>query len=170
MCIDNPNEYRKMMKGYNIPFNMREKYTRVDDDDIAHKYKVRYKKIPFSDVKKMVQDIRDKREAKKQKAVEEANERYLKKMRYIKKMHEKLRQESFNKLVDERLRADITGVMQPTANQRRLAELKNRGQSVLDLKDLQNLKNMPEQKNLKVTLDVLTKMHFNDFNTVGEAS
>lgn len=47
-----------------MPFNDRDT-TRVAADDISFNYKVRYKKIPFADVKKEVQAIRDKREKDK---------------------------------------------------------------------------------------------------------
>jgi hypothetical protein len=52
---------------------------------------VRFKKIPFADVKKMVAEIREKREREKEKKMMEANEDYLRKMKYIEKTHDILR-------------------------------------------------------------------------------
>lgn len=63
--FEDPNVYRKKIKGFSLAFHIKGKNYRIPDDDPAHKYKVRYKKIPFSDVKKMVQEIRDKRENEK---------------------------------------------------------------------------------------------------------
>jgi len=43
---------KKKMKGYMLPFHIREKNMRIPEDDPAHRYKVRNKKIPFSEVRK----------------------------------------------------------------------------------------------------------------------
>ena len=48
---------------------MHEKLTRIPDDDPANKYKIRFKKIPFSDVRKVVEEIRVKRENDKQEKI-----------------------------------------------------------------------------------------------------
>lgn len=37
-----------------MPFFMHERYDRLAESDVGKKYKVRFKKIPFSDVKKVV--------------------------------------------------------------------------------------------------------------------
>lgn len=65
MELDDKEAYQKKMKGFHLPFYMHEKLSRIPDDDPANKYKVRFKKIPFSDVRKVVEEIRDKREKDK---------------------------------------------------------------------------------------------------------
>lgn len=62
---------------------MHEKYERIPEDDPGKKYKIRFKKIPFSDVKKVVQEIRDKREKDKYEKMMEQNEKYIRKMKFI---------------------------------------------------------------------------------------
>ena len=54
MEIDDPKAYQKKLKGYHLPFFMHEKYERIPEDDPGNRYKVRFKKIPFSDVRKVV--------------------------------------------------------------------------------------------------------------------
>ena len=90
------------MKGYHIPFHLHDKYTRIPEDDIANRYKIKLKKIPFQDVRRAVQEIKEKREREEQKRLMEQNEKYLKKMRFIQKTHDRLRQEKLKKIVEER--------------------------------------------------------------------
>ena len=66
-----------------MAFNVRENFERIPHTDLSNKYKIRFKKIPFADVKKMVKEIREKREKEKMDKMIEANEKYLKKMRFI---------------------------------------------------------------------------------------
>lgn len=66
------------MRGYCIPFSMKDKYERIPEDDPGHRYKVKRQKIPFSEVKKAVSEIREKREKERQQKNQQANERYLK--------------------------------------------------------------------------------------------
>ena len=54
MEIDDLKAYQSKIKGYHMPFFMHEKYERIPENDPGHRYKVRYKKIPFSEVKKVV--------------------------------------------------------------------------------------------------------------------
>ena len=83
--------YTAKVKGFHNPFHIHEKLSRIPEDDIGHKYKIRNKKVPFSDVKKIVQEIRDKREKDKYEQMMEANEKYIRKMKYIQKTHDILR-------------------------------------------------------------------------------
>ena len=83
MEIDDLKTYQGKIKGYHMPFFMHEKYERIPESDPGHRYKVRYKKIPFSEVKKVVQEIRDKRERDKDERMRKENEDYLKKMKFI---------------------------------------------------------------------------------------
>ncbi len=66
MEIDDFKAYQKKLQGYHLPFYMHEKYERIPEDDPGNRYKVRGKKMPFQEVKKMVQEIRDKREKDRQ--------------------------------------------------------------------------------------------------------
>ena len=81
--IDDLRQYQSKMKGFHMPFYLHDKATRVEDDDIGHNYKVKNKKLPFSDVKKIVADIRDKRERDRMQKEMAVNEKYLRKMKYI---------------------------------------------------------------------------------------
>lgn len=54
MELDYPEIYQKKLKGFHLPFFIHDKYERIPEDDPGHRYKVRFKKIPFSDVKKVV--------------------------------------------------------------------------------------------------------------------
>jgi len=66
-----------------LAFNIRDKKSRVPEDDPGHRYKVKHKKIPFSDVKKMVEEIREKREKEKNDKLREENDKYFRRMKYI---------------------------------------------------------------------------------------
>ena len=59
--------------------------------DVGKNYIIRKKRIPFSDVKRMVKEIRDKREKDKNEKLKLVEEKYQKKMKFIEKTHEKLR-------------------------------------------------------------------------------
>ena len=85
-----------------MPFYLHDKATRVEEDDIGHNYKVKNKKLPFSDVKKIVADIRDKRERDRMQKEMAMNEKYLRKMKYIQQTHDRLRQEKLKKIIEER--------------------------------------------------------------------
>jgi hypothetical protein len=50
MQLDDFNTYRKKLKGYCLAFSIKDK----TKDEEGLKYKVRYKKIPFAEVKKVV--------------------------------------------------------------------------------------------------------------------
>lgn len=54
MELDDQRSYQSKLKGFHLPFFMHEKYERIPEDDPGQKYKIRNKKLPFSDVKKVV--------------------------------------------------------------------------------------------------------------------
>lgn len=81
---------------------MHEKFERIPEDDPGNRYKIRSKKIPFSDVRKVVEEIRDKREKDKHDKMMDANEKYIRKMKFIQKTHDRLRQEKLKKIIEER--------------------------------------------------------------------
>jgi len=83
MEIDDKKAYKSKIKGYHMPFFMHEKYERIPENDPGNRYKIRNKKIPFMEVKKVVQEIRDKREKEKDEKMRKENEDYLKKMKFI---------------------------------------------------------------------------------------
>lgn len=57
----------------------------------------------------MVQEIRDKREKEKNEKMLIANEKYFRKMKYIQKTHDKLRQEKLQKIIEERNKNESEG-------------------------------------------------------------
>lgn len=82
--IDLPNNFfRQKIKGYCLAFNIRDKYERISKDDIGSRYKVKNKKHDFNDVKKVVQEIREKRERDLYIKNMDANKKYLRQMKYI---------------------------------------------------------------------------------------
>ena len=92
---------------------MHERMDRLSENDIGKKYKVRFKKIPFSDVKKVVQEIREKREKDKYDKMMMQNEEYIRKMKFIQKTHDRLRQEKLKKIVEERKILHSKGIVDP---------------------------------------------------------
>ena len=100
MEIDHKKEMRSKIHGYHLAFNTHMPQDTWNEGVIGFKYKIKNKKIPFSDVKKQVADIREKREREKERKLQEENKKYLKRMKYIQNTHDKLRQEKLAKLVD----------------------------------------------------------------------
>lgn len=84
-----------------MPFYLHEK-ARNDGDDAGAGYKARNVKKPFSDVKKIVAEIREKREREKIEKEMALNEKYVRKMKYIQQTHDRLRQEKLKKIIEER--------------------------------------------------------------------
>ena len=74
MQIDDFQSYKKKIKGYCLAFSLHEKVK----EEQGTGYKVRAKKIPFKEVKKMVQEIKIKREREREQKAMEANMKYLK--------------------------------------------------------------------------------------------
>lgn len=60
------------MKGFHNPFNIVGTYTRIPADDLGHRYKVK-KKVPFSDVRAQMDQIRKARDDAKKKKEDEEN-------------------------------------------------------------------------------------------------
>jgi hypothetical protein len=102
MEIDDKKAYTEKMKGFHLPFYIHEKNARIPEDNPGQRYKVKKHKIPFSDVKKVVQEIREKREKEKYDKMMEQNEKYLRKMKFIQKTHDRLRHDKLKKIVEER--------------------------------------------------------------------
>jgi len=134
-CHD-PNKYRKKIKGFHMAFNIRDKEQRISADDPSRKYKF---KPSSQDTRQFSyqQDIgRSKDQTVKGKVVTDQAEREA-----LRKMHEQMRKEKQKKLID-------SGV--PTQD------------GYLSIKHRQI--GIPDSKHLKVTFDVIEKMHFSDFN------
>ncbi|CDW77792.1 UNKNOWN [Stylonychia lemnae] len=185
MELDIPQAYQKKLKGFHLPFFIHEKYERIPEDDPGQRYKVRFKKIPFSDVKKVVQEIREKREKDKNDKMMEQNEKYIRKMKFIQKTHDRLRQEKLKKIVEERKliesqhnsqdrkSSDQHGRQVSPQNNNTKAgsyaqQLPSNPFSYLEIKNTKQGQPIQEGRNLKVTLDILTKMHYQDFNNAGD--
>lgn len=83
MELDDAKAYSNKIKGFHVGFYMNDKFTRVPHDDLGHKYKVRHRKKAFADVKKVVTEIREKREKDRLDKIMETNEKYIRKMKYI---------------------------------------------------------------------------------------
>eukprot|EP00347_Sterkiella_histriomuscorum_P016688 403352238 len=181
MELDNSQAYQKKLKGFHMPFFMHDKYERIPEDDPGKRYKIRFKKIPFSDVKKVVQEIRDKREKDKNEKTMEQNEQYLRKMKFIQKTHDRLRHEKLKKIVEERKILESQGMNPNQAGQKQRSispAPQKQGAaysqqfanpfSYLEIKNTKQGQPLNEGRNLKVTLDILTKMHYQDFNSAGD--
>ena len=54
MGVDDKRIYMKKMKGFHLPFYLHDKNPRIPDNDPGHRYKIRNKKVPFSDVRRIV--------------------------------------------------------------------------------------------------------------------
>lgn len=176
--MDDQNLYKQKIKGFNLAFSIREKYERIPEDDPGHRYKVKNKKVAFAEVKKLVKQIREKREKAKQDKMMEANEQYMKKMRYIQKVHDQLRQVKLKKIIELRQKHEGSvpnrgSGMSYESTKEQLAnrDLLKANQSPFSYLAIKNQKSsvpVPQERNLKVTLDIITKMHYQDFNTVGD--
>ena len=107
----------------------------------------------------------------------EENQKYLQKMKYIKKTHNLLRQEKLKKIVEERKKYEGMDQFNLNGDKRVFKGVAIKDQAIIgsDQSPFSYLqeqakkgKKGEEAKNLKVTLDIITKMNFKDFNQVGE--
>lgn len=82
--LDEPSIYRKKIKGYCMPFGIRDKTGRIPETPSTHHYKVRKQKIklPFAySAKRNVKELREKKEKEKQEKEQEERQKQKKRVK-----------------------------------------------------------------------------------------
>ena len=139
-CHD-PIAYRKKIKGYRLAFNVRDKNFRIPESTLNKEVKVRNKETA-NEIKKKVQEMKDNRVSQVKAKEMEDKQKYDKNRNFFKKIHEKLRREKFSD-------ANVD-------NKNTYFGVKSKLQS--------GQNNLGSRQHAKISLDVLKKMHYSDFN------
>ena len=136
-----PVAYRKKIKGYRLAFNVRDKQYRIPDSTLKQNIKIRTKESAET-LKKKVQEMKESRINQIKEKEQEEKQKYDKNRNFFKRIHEKLRKEKFG-TVDLNIKETYQGIKS---------------------KLLSGLANLGSRQHTKVSLDVLKKMHYTDFN------
>ncbi|CDW91270.1 UNKNOWN [Stylonychia lemnae] len=127
-CND-PNIYRKKIKGFHIAFNIRDKLPTALED-ASKKIQKQSTKLSQEDINKLASEIKNKKVISKKFKNREESEKFSQDRESLRKMHEQLRKERANE--------QIGSAIDEGANK--------------------------NDKHVKVTFDVIEKLHYMDFN------
>ena len=139
--IDDPSKYKRKAKGLRLAFDVKDTKSRIPIGmrEVKLKKSIKKTKLSADEIKQKVKQMKEQRIEKKQKQELAEKVKYEKNRDYLKQIHEKLRH---NKLA------------QPKDNRVNYTDIKIRNMGIPSW----------DGKHTKVTLDVLSKMHYSDFN------
>lgn len=139
--IDDPSKYKRKAKGLRLAFDVKDTKSRIPLGmrEVKLKKTIKKTKLSADEIKQKVKQMKEDRIEKKQQQELAEKVKYEKNRDYLKQIHEKLRH---NKLA------------QPKENKLNYTDIKIRNMGIPTW----------EGKHTKVTLDVLGKMHYSDFN------
>ena len=80
------NKYRRKIKGFTLPFNIKEREYRISTEDKSRRYKFKSEKT-IDDIKREVQIVKEKRVEEREQRRKEREDKYEKNRQILKRIH-----------------------------------------------------------------------------------